>query len=451
MANPAEPVASPLPRVIGPGRFALIVVGITIGTAIFRVPSLIAANAGSPSMTAAVWLLGAVFAVAGGLCASELASRLPGAGGEYALGKAVYGDRFGFIFGLSWLLLVSPASIAAVARTFADYAAVFTPLSEGARRALTAVVIISHTLLSVASTKVATRFIGAATLAKLLAMVAVVVAAMILSAPGAAAQPLPANAGSAGAVIAAIVAVIWAYDGSSQVMLAGDVADPVRNIPRGLMLGTGIVVVIYLSLNVAYGKTLGFAGLAGSTAVAADTMQALVGRVGALLLAGLVLLSSFSCGMAQLVGHPRVTFGLANDGLFFARFAQLTKGAQTPAAAILLHGALAIVLSLLGGYEFLIRLVVFAFYPVVGAIYFGAILLRRRQGLPPGFRMPFYPLPIVFYLVMFAVVMVVSLQADPTALLYAVAVMAVAVVGSRFVPPRRAGRPSRGVPGSPPS
>ena len=433
MVDQAETAASPLPRVIGAGRFALIIVGITIGTAIFRVPSLIAANAGSPVMAALVWVLGAIFAVSGGLCAAELAARLPGAGGEYALARAVYGDRFGFIFGLTWLLLVSPASIAAVARTFADYAAVLTPLSEVARRILTAVVIILHTALAVASTRVASRFIGAATLAKLVAMGLVVVAAMVLSASAGAAPPLPANAGSVGAMIAALVAVIWAYDGSSQIMLAGDVSNPGRNIPRGLMLGTGIVVVIYFLLNIAYGKTLGFAGLAGSTAVAADTMNALLGRGGAVVLAGLVLLSSYSCGMAQLVSHPRVTFGLANDRMFFPRFAKLSGGAQTPWLAILLHGALAIVLSLLGGYEFLIRLVVFAFYPVVGAIYFGAILLRRRNGLPATFRMPFYPLPIVLYLTMLGVVMVVSLKADPEALIYAAVVMAIAVVGSRFV------------------
>lgn len=425
MTTPAtEAAASPLPRVIGAGRFALIVVGITIGTAIFRVPSLIAANAGSPATAALVWLIGAVFAFAGGLCAAELAARLPGVGGEYALARAIYGDRFGFIFGLSWLLLVSPASIAAVARTFADYAAVLTPLSEGARRVLTALVIVLHTALAVAS---------AATLAKLVAMALVVVAAMVLSASAGNAPPLPANAGSPGALIAALVAVIWAYDGSSTITLAGDVKDPGRNIPRGLLLGTGIVVVVYFLLNVAYGKTLGFAGLAGSSAVAADTMNALVGRGGAVVVAGLVLLSSYSCGMAQLVSHPRVTFGLAQDRLFFARFATLSAGAATPATAIVLHGALAIVLSVLGGYEFLIRLVVFTFYPVMGAIYFGAILLRRRKGLPSTFRMPLYPWPIVIYLVMLAVVMVVSLLADPEALLYAAAVMAIALIGSRFI------------------
>jgi APA family basic amino acid/polyamine antiporter len=438
MENDAGAFASPLPRVIGTGRFALIIVGLTIGTAIFRVPSLIAANAGSPEMTAAVWLVGACFALAGGVCAAELGSRLPGAGGEYALGKAIYGDRFGFVFGVTWLLLVSPASIAAVARAFSDYAAVFTPLSEGSRRMLTAVVIALHTAMAMASTRIASRFIGIATVAKLAAMGLVVLAAMALSGSPIEQPPLPASAGSAGAVIAALVAVIWAYDGSAQIMLAGDVKDPERSIPRGLMLAAGIVVVVYFLLNAAYGRTLGFQGLAVSTAVAADTMQALVGRVGALLVAGLVLLSAYSCGMAQLVGHPRITFGLANDGLFWGRFASLSRGPRTPWLAILLHGALACLLSVLGGYEFLIRLVVFAFYPLLATIYVGAIVLRRREGLPRGFRMPFFPIPIVFYLLMLSVVMVVSLLADPKALLYAGAVMAVAAVGSRLVRPRQA-------------
>lgn len=440
--------ASPLPRVIGTGRFALIVVGITIGTAIFRVPSVVAANAGSPGMTAAVWVLGALFALAGGLCAAEVAARIPGPGGEYALVRAIYGSRLAFVYGVSWLILSSPASIAAVARTFADYLAVFLPLSEGGRRGITALVILLHTLLAITSTRVASRFIGAATVAKLAAMGLVVVAAYGLSAAAPPeAPPLPAGAGSAGAIIAAIVAVIWAYDGSSQVGLAGDVKDPGRSIPRGLLLATGIIVGVYFLMNLAYGRTLGFPGLAGSTAVAADTMQALAGRIGGLLVAGLVLLSSYSCGMAQLVSHPRVTFGLAHDRLFFRPFAGLSARSGTPVPAILLHGALATLLGMAGGYEFLVRLVVFSFYPLLAAVYLGAVLLRRRQGPPEGFRMPWYPLPVVFYLVLFGVVLAVSLRADPVALLWAAGIMGAALLASRWVPGARP-RPDPAPPGA---
>jgi len=421
-----------LPRVIGAGRFALILVGITIGTAIFRVPSLIAANTGSPWRAGCVWLIGALFAVAGGLCAAELAARLPRAGGEYALIKAIYGDRMAFVFGVTWLVLASPASIAAVARTFADYAAVFAPLSEPARRAITGLVIALHTALAMASTRIASRFIGAATIAKLAAMALVVAAAFLLSADTPpAAPPLPASAGSLAALIAAIVAVIWAYDGTSQVTLAGDIENPGRNIPRGLMIGTAVVVAIYTMINIAYGRTLGFAGLAGSTAVAADTMNALVGATGARLLAGLVLLSSFSCGMAQLVSHPRVTFGLASDGLFFSWFARLSARGETPWVAILLHGGLAALLGASGGYEFLVRIVVFSFYPLLGATYIGAILLRHRLGPPSGFRMPLYPWPVVTYALLLALVVGVSLVSDPAALIYAAAIMTVAWLGSR--------------------
>jgi len=440
VAHPARPITapsvtepSPLPRVIGAGRFALILVGITIGTAIFRVPSLIAANAGSPAMTAVIWIVGALFAVAGGLCAAELAVRVPGAGGEYALARAIFGDRAAFVFGITWLVLVSPASIAAVARTFADYAAVFTPLSELARRVITALVILLHTGLAMASTRIASRFIGAATIAKLVAMGLVVATAYALSAAEPVAAALPATAGTPGALIAAVVAVIWAFDGSCQITLAGDVANPARNIPRGLFLATGIIVAIYFLLNAAYATALGFEGLAASTAVAADTMNALVGRTGALLVAGMVLLSSYSCGMAQLVSHPRVTFGLANDRLFFPAFASLSKRAETPWAAILLHGALAMVLSVLGGYEFLIRLVVFSFYPMLGAIFVGAVVLRRREGPPAGFRMPFYPLPVAAFVLLLAVVLVVSLFDDPAALIYSAIIISVAWFASRYL------------------
>ncbi len=422
-----------LPRVIGTGRFALIVVGLTIGTAVFRVPSLIAARTGSPGLAAVVWIGGAVFAFAGGLCAAELAVRIPKAGGEYALIKATYGDRTGFVYGWTWLLLVSPASIAAVARTFADYASTVAPISEPGRRVLTVLVITLHGALAMASTRWASRFIGAATLGKLTAMALVVIAAFVFPAAGATPPPpLPLTAGTSGALIAAVVAVIWAYDGSSQIFLAGDVKDPARSLPRGLLVGTSIVVTVYLLLNVAYGRTLGFAGVAASDAVAADAMGALVGRTGALLVAGLVMLSSYSCGMVQLVGHPRVTFALADDGLFFRPFATVSPRTHTPWIAILLHATLAAVLATLGGYEFLIRLTVFAFYPLLTATYVGAVVLRRRDGAPTGFRMPFYPLPVVVYVVTMSFVMVVSLIDDPAALLYSAAVMSAGWLAYRY-------------------
>lgn len=178
---------------------------------------------------------------------------------------------------------------------------------------------------------------------------------------------------------------------------------------------------------------MGFEGLAGSAAVAADTMDALVGRTGALLVAGMVLLSSYSCGMAQLVSHPRITFGLANDRLFFARFATLSHGAGTPWMAILLHGALAMVLSVLGGYEFLIRLVVFSFYPMLGALFFGAVVLRRRHGPPAGFRMPLYPLPVATFVLLLGIVLGVSLVDDPVALIYSAGIVGLAWLAAAWL------------------
>ena len=429
-----SPTPASLPRVIGTGRFALMVVGITIGTAIFRVPSVIAANAGSPGIAIGIWILGAVFAFSGGLAAAEVTVRYPGAGGEYALLRTIYGERIGFVYGWTWLLLVSPAAIAAVSRTFADYAATFVALSELERRLLTVVVIAVHAALAMASTTLASRFVGAATAAKLVAMGAVVVAAFVLTpiASATAAPPLPPSAGSIGALIAAMVAVIWAYDGTSQVTMAGDVANPSRTIPRGLLFGTGLVAAAYLLMVVAYQRPLGFAGMAASQAVAADAMGALVGPRGAALVAAMVMLSSYSCGMAQVVAHPRVTFALAADGMFFARFATLSV-AGTPWAAVILHAALASVLAMLGGYELLFRLVVFALYPLAAAVYFGAIVLRRREGIPSGFRMPLYPLPIIIYGALLGLVLVVSLVEDPVAPVYSGVVLVAGWLVHRFI------------------
>jgi APA family basic amino acid/polyamine antiporter len=445
MAGEQRPLGAPadaLPRVLGVGRFAMVLVAITIGTAIFRVPSVVAANAGSTAIAIGVWVVGGVFAFAGGLAAAEVTVRYPRAGGEYALLRTMYGERTAFVYGWTWLLLVSPASIAAVARTFADYAGALIVLSEWERRLITVVVIAIHAALAMASTRIASRFVSAATVAKLLAMGAVALAAFVLTpvGPPPAAPPLPESAGSIGLIIAAMVAVIWAYDGTAQVTMAGDTRDPARTIPRGLILAAAIVVVVYLVMVVAYQRPLGFQAMAASQAVAADAMGALVGPRGAALVAGLVMLSAYSCGMAQLVSHPRVTFALSADGMFFARFATLSA-AGTPWIAVALHALLAAGLALAGGYEFLFRLVVFAFYPLAAMVYIGAIVLRRRDGPPTGFRMPFYPWPIIIYSLLLGLVLVVSLIEDPLAPLYSAAVLAAGWLVHRFVVRKGAARP----------
>jgi APA family basic amino acid/polyamine antiporter len=403
----------------------LLCAGWTIGSGIFRLPSEVAAGTGSAGLSLLFWLLGGVFAFFGALCYAELAVRLPRSGAEFVYLDAAFGPGPAFLCGCAYLLS-SPATIAAVARVFADYAAILSPLSEWQRRILAAGLIAALAVVVTRSTRAGSVVVSAATIGKL-AAIAVVVGAAMLAAPAAstAGAAIPA-AGPRGAtdLALAFAAIIFAYDGFQSVtQLGGEVRDPRRSLPRAILLGTLVVTVTYLLLNVAYLRTLGLAGVRASPAVAAETAGALIGAIGSVFVAGLVMLSTLGSAAAQLLGNPRVVFAMAEERLFFRPFALIGRHTETPWVAITFMAAVAIVLVLAGGYAFLTRVAVLTSYPISALTMLGIPRLRRRDGPPDGFRMPLYPLPIIAYVATILTVWGLSLVGDPAAALCGVIVM----------------------------
>jgi len=424
--------ADRLPRVMGPLGAAFLSAGWTIGSGIFRLPSEVGTGATSSGMALMLWGLGGVFALCGALCYAELAVRIPRSGGEFVYLNAGFGPGLAFLSGWGYLLLSGPASIAAVSRTFADYAATIHPLSDSGRRVLAAFLIAALATVAARSTRAAATVVSAATLAKLVAIAFIVAAAMALfpgdpplSSEGHPAMFPPAPGPTAAGLALAFTAVIYAYDGfQGAALLGGEVTDPGRNIPLGLLIGTSAVAAAYLALNVTYLEVLGFPGVCSSEAVAADTMGVLLGRAGSGFVAGLVMVSTFGSLGAQLLGTPRAIFAMAEEGLFFGAFARPHPRARTPWLAITLVASMAILLVLTGGYGFLIRISVLSSYPLAALAMLAAPRLRRRAGTTSGFSMPLYPLPLAFFVGTIVIVWILSLVGDPPAVLYGVVVTA---------------------------
>ncbi len=386
-----------LPRILGPAGATLFVVTFAIGTAIFLVPGVVAANAGGLAMSIALWVAGGLLTLCGSLCYSELAVRIPRSGGEYRYMFAGWGPRLAFVF--AWTTLFTmPVGIAAVARGFADYLAVIWPIGEGMRRAAAAVAIAFFGAVSVASTRVATRVAGFAAIAKLLALLLIALTGILLTAGSAPAEPVPRGGWQATQLGTALVAIIWAFDGCMSVAyVAGEVRDPGRTVPRALLSGLAIITVAYVLTNLVYFNALGFAGVAGSDAVAAATLGAAFGPAAANVVAVMVMVSAMGTLAAQSVGNPRFFIGPAEDGLFPAGLAAVSPRTLTPVNAIAMTAGIAIGLVALGGYAFLLRLYVLGFYPLVVVALFGAVRLRMREGKPSEFSMPLYPLPLLVY------------------------------------------------------
>jgi basic amino acid/polyamine antiporter, APA family len=388
--------ASTLPKVMGWGGVMLYTVGFTIGSGIFRVPAEVARYAGSTSWMTWLWLGGFILAAASAAFTLELAIRFPRSGGNVIYLREAYGPGLTFVYGIGAILFL-PAAAAAVARTFADYLGSVVTLTEAELRSVAALVLAIHTLLAVRSTRLAARFISVATVAKIAALLFVLIVCFGRRAQSVAATSIDRSP-SLTALMLGFIPVLWAFNGStSAVWIAGEVSRPGRNLLIGMVSGTAIVATLYLLLNLGFVHALGFERLSQSTAVAADAMRVRLGHVGALVIACVVMGSTFVTNGAQLLGHSRQFYALSRQGLLFHTFGRLHASWQTPWLAVLLEGGVAIALTLLGNFAIFIRLNFLAAFPFYVLVALATVRLRKTQGAPPEFRMPFYPWPVIVY------------------------------------------------------
>src|SRR5262249_32554355 len=191
--------------------------------------------------------------------------------------------------------------------------------------------------------------VGIATWAKFTALAVLALSAFLLGGShGASLSNLTTGTGaslSVGGMGLALVSILWAYDGWADLSFApGAVNDPQRNLPRAIILGTLAIIVIYLAANVAYLYVNPIATVASSRLVAADTMLALFGRAGVVLVSMFVMISSFSSLNGSMLASPRVFFAMADDGLFFQSIAKVHPRFHTPYVAIVLAGLLGMAL-----------------------------------------------------------------------------------------------------------
>jgi amino acid transporter len=213
----------------------------------------------------------------------------------------------------------------------------------------------------------------------------------------------------------ALVSILWAYDGWADLSFAsGEVKDPQRNLPKAIILGTIAIIVIYAVTNVAYLYVNPIEKVAQSRLVAADTMLALFGRVGVVLVSMFVMISSFSSLNGSMLASPRVFFAMADDGLFFETIARVHPRYKTPYVAILLAGLLGMALVLSRSFEQLTDTFVLAIWPFyalgVAAIY---RLRKRRPDLARPYRAIGYPIVPAIFVVSVIAFVINSLINEP--------------------------------------
>ena len=359
----ATPGSTTYARRLGTFSAAMAVVGGIIGSGIFVGPAVVAQRVGTAGLTITAWVLGGVIALAGALCFAELGSRRPQAGGSYVYLRDAFGPLPAFLYGWMLLLAISTGATAAVAFTFARYFLPLVGLPTSAEMPVAVASIVVLSIVNYLGVRNASVTQNVFTVLKLVALAVVIVVGLTAGLRGLSRGDAPGSADQLQVVVlgAALVPVLFAYGGWQQTnFIAEEIIEPERRLPVALLVGTAIVVLVYVLANLSYLRGLGVTALAVSHAPAADVMEKAWGPTGRTLVSAGIAISTFGFLNLVILVTPRVYQAMAADGLFFAALAKLHPKYRTPAGAIAFQGAWATGLALTGTYASLLDWVVFA-------------------------------------------------------------------------------------------
>lgn len=418
-----------LARRLGLFDATMLVMGGIIGAGIFMNPSIVARQIQAPYMILGAWLLGGLFALAAAFIWAELASVRPDVGGQYAYLREAFHPLVAFVYGWVLLLVVQTGGMAAVAVTFSQYFVPLTGIAIGYAQ-MAAIVLAILTIINCLGVRAGGTVQSVLMVLKIVALVALVACGLLLGESGALTKPVLDRQPSLDLFTAfgvALVPVIFSYGGwQTATFVAGEIKEPRRNLPRGLIFGVIGVVLLYLAANVVYLRVLGTAGLAASTAPASDAMRTLLGDFGGRAIAATIAVSTVGFLSQSMLTAPRVYFAMANDGLFFRSVGMVHPRTRAPIVAIALQGLLAIMLALVGEYGAILDYVV-----SVDVIFFGLtacciFVFRRRltQSEQIGAtRVPGHPFTTIVFIAVCWLVAMNTIYQHPANTLMGVAIM----------------------------
>jgi APA family basic amino acid/polyamine antiporter len=422
-----------------------LVVGIVIGTGVFLKAAVMAQSVGTPLLVLAAWIGAGILTLAGTLVYAELGGLVPRSGGEYVYLREAYGDACAFLFGWTRLAVGSTGSIASLAVGFTTFLSVLMPLNAvwahrtfslfgqtvewqfGIQQIISVVLILVISLINCAGVAFGGRVQSLVTGLKL-AGIGVIIAGIFffsgqmhlsnLASPN---GPLH-KAGMSGFSIA-MLAALWAYDGWNQMpMVAGEIQNPQRNIPRALITGMLIVITAYTALNLAYFLALPFHEIVTSNStlyrdappVATKAAQTFLSSSGGQLISITFVVSTLGALNGTILTCARVPFAMARDGLFFSRFGGLTEGARVPVFSITVQAIWSSILAMSGTFDQLTDCVIFSSWIFYGLVVSSVFVLRRKlPSAPRPYRTVGYPIVPLIFIATAGWLVLTTLQAKP--------------------------------------
>jgi APA family basic amino acid/polyamine antiporter len=407
-----------LRRTLGFADLSLIAIGTVIGSGVYLVPSVVMREAGGrPGVAMAIWTVGGVLSLLGALTYAELGASKPDAGGLYVYLRDAFGSLPAFLYGWTMFLVIATGSIATLAVAFSSYLGQFVTLSPMASRGVSILLIAFLAAVNIRGTRKSANMQNLTTGAKVLGLVLLGGALLVWGkAPTQIAAPGTGSALSLAGIGAAMIGVLWAYEGWQYVTFsAGEARDPQKVFPRAITIATAGLVAIYLLANAGYVAALGPDGVMRSERVAADSVGTILGPVAGKIVGALILISIFSATNGLFLTAPRMFYAMARDRVFFRRLADVHPRFETPAFAI---GAIAVwsmLLAATGTFQQLLTYVVFtgwAFYALGGLSIFA--LRRKFPNAPRPFRVPGYPVTPILFVASAAAIVLNTIVTQPS-------------------------------------
>jgi amino acid transporter len=436
--NPPQHAGAGPAQVLSLGDATAIIVGLIIGAGIFGTPAIVAGAVQSPALMIAVWIAGGVFSVIGALCYAELATAYPSAGGEYHFIGRAYGRSLAFLYGWARMTVIVAGSIAVFAYLFGDYFSRVINLGEYSSALWAGIVVVVLTAINYAgiregkATQDLFTFLEASGLA-VIAVAGLILAPDVPPAPPAAPSGAPWYTGAG--IGSAMVFVLFTYGGwNDAAYISAEVRDPRRNMVRALLYSIGIITLLYVLVNLAYAKGLGFDAMARSDAVAADLLKRVWGPGGEKLISIMIAIAAVTSVNGSMIVGARSNYALGRDWAMMRWLGHWDEASGSPRRAMLAQGAIAFVLVVFGavqnaGFKGLVEYslpVFWGFFMLVGVAVF--VLRAKEPDAPRPFRVPFYPVTPAIFVASCAYLLYASLAYHRAHALVGLAVLAVGAV-----------------------
>lgn len=391
-----------LARRLGLFDATMIVMGGIIGAGIFMNPSVVAGQVKTPFLILFAWAFGGLVALAGAFIYAELAERRPETGGQYAYLRDAFHPSVAFIYGWALLLVIQTGGMAAVAVTFANYFIELTGIA--APNWIVAMIALGVlTVINCLGVRTGSTVQNILMILKIAAIVMLVALGFALANPQ---SPNPSNLidrpvslDLVTAIGASLIPVMFAYGGwQTSCFIAGELREPRKDLPRGLLIGVIGVVLLYLSVNLVCIYVLGVDGLSQTKTPASEVMRFALGGTGAKIIAVGITISTLGFLSQGMLTAPRVYFAMADDGLFFKLIAKLNPKTLVPVAAIVLQGVWAMVIAASGRYEQILNYVVSVDFIFFGLTAVCVFIFRKRDKAETKFKIPLHPFTTIFFI-----------------------------------------------------